>query len=306
MPTPKTQCMNIKSKKFPKERCSYMANKGDFCSRHYKNPTVFTVPFVTRSIHASIIKIQRFWKLRNGLKMARILTPAFFVRSLCHNDSELSSFDPLDSISRDYFFAIRESTRIWGFDIRSLVIQYEECGKLENPYTKEICNAETLKTFRERVDLLRRWKKPLHFTDLTNLTPKQSWNLRVLDMCLRLDMLGYRISTHWFTDLNVSDQKRLYEILFTIWNSEELTDTLRESIVPGFSSADKSLFKWSPSKISMKTDMDSVRRTNLNVLERLISSASQPSDRTLGAMYGVMALSRISYRCRQAYPWLTD
>jgi len=125
-------------------------------------------------------------------------------------------------------------------------------------------------------------------------------------MCLRLDMLGYRISTHWFTNLILTDQKQLYELLYNIWNSDSLTDTLREQIVPNFSTTEHALFKWSPSKISMKNDMDSVRRTNLNVLERLISSATQQSDKTLGAMYAVMALSRVSYRCRQAYPWLSD
>jgi len=298
--------MNIKSKKFPRERCSYKAARGDFCSRHYKHPVVFTIPFVTRSIHASVIKIQRFWRLRNGLHLVKTLTPAFFVRSICHNDTEISSFDPVDSIPRAYFFAIRDSSRIWGFDIRTLVIQYEEGGKLENPYTKELCNSETLKIFRDRVELLRRWKKPLHFAEITDLTPKQSWNLRVLDMCLRLDMLGYRISTQWFTNLILSDQKQLYELLYNIWNSDSLTDVLREQIVPNFSTTVHALFKWTPSKISMKNDMDSVRRTNLNVLERLISSATQQSDKTLGAMYAVMALSRVSYRCRQAYPWLSD
>jgi hypothetical protein len=186
------------------------------------------------------------------------------------------------------------------------VVQYEESGKLENPYTKEICEPHVVELFRRRLDKLKKWKQSLHYHEITGLTPKQSWNLRVLDMCLRLDMLGYRIATHWFTDLTISDQKSLYSQLFTIWTSESITDELREAIVPGFSMSQTSLFKWSPNKISMKTDMDSVRRTNLNVMERLISSASQQSDRTLGAMYSVMALCNVSYRCNRAYPWLLE
>jgi hypothetical protein len=304
MPTPKPLCINIKSKKFPKERCSYNATRGEYCSRHYKNPVIFTVPFVTRSIQSCIVKIQRFWRLRSGLRLAKDLTPAFFVRSLCHNDSELASFEPLDTVSRDYFFAIRESKRIWGFDIRTLIVQYEDTGRLENPYTKELCDQGTVKAFRDRVEKLRRWKKSLHYSQTSDLTQKQSWNLRVLDMCLRLDMLGYRISTHWFADLDIKQHKELYHSLFDLWNQESISDTLRGTIVPGFSVADKALFKWSPSRVKMKTELDSVRRTNLNVMERLISSASEQSDKTLGAMYVVSSLCQISYRCRMAYPWL--
>lgn len=306
MSTPKNMCINIKSKKFPKERCSYIATKGEYCSRHYKNPVIFTRPFITRSVNSCIIKIQRAWRLTNGLRLAKTLSPAFFVRSLCHNDSELASFEPLDTVPKDYFFAIRESKRIWGFDIRTLIVQYEDTGRLENPYTKELCDQATVKIFRERVDKLRRWKKSLHYIQTSDLTQKQSWNLRVLDMCLRLDMLGYRISTHWFADLDIFKHKALYQSLFDYWNGENLSDEIREKVVPGYSLAEGALFKWSPLKVSMKKELDSVRRTNLNVMERLISSASEQSDKTLGAMYLVSSMCKVSYRCRAAYPWLSE
>ena len=126
--------------------------------------------------------------------------------------------------------------------------------------------------------------------------------LRVLDICLQLDMLGYRIATHWFTDLGIDQQKRLYSALYNLWNS--LPNENRNTIVP-ISSELGELFKWVPEKIQLKTCIDSVRRTNLNVIERIISSATQQSDRTLGAMYCVNSLTQVSYRCRNAYPWLS-
>ena len=305
MQTPQL-CINIKSKKFPKEQCSYKATKGKFCSRHYKKPVLFELPIITRQVSTMARKIQRFWRLRNGLRAARERTPAFFIRNLCHNETELASFEPLETIPQDYFFAIKDKNRIWGFDIRTLVVQYEESGKLENPYTKELCDPPIVELFRRHLDKLKRWKRSLHYAEISGLSQKQSWNLRVLDMCLRLDMLGYRIATHWFTDLTISEQKVLYSQLFSIWNNDSITNELRETIVPGFSVAETALFKWNPAKIIMKTDIDSVRRTNLNVMERLISSASQQSDKTLGAMYSVMALCNVSYRCNRAYPWLLD
>jgi len=297
--------MNIKSKKYPKERCSYYAKKGDYCSRHFKNPCIYEIPMVTRSTATMIRKIQCFWKKYYPIKLSRERGPAFFIRSLCHNDTELASFEPLDKIPNDYFFAIKDANRVWGFDIRTLIIQYEEEGRLENPYTKEICTLKSLELFKKHVDRLKLWKMSLHYEEVVGLSQKQSWNLRVLDMCLRLDMLGYRIATHWFTDLDLDRQKRLYLLLFNIWNSPSISQTMRQTVVPGSDLTDQALFKWTPDTIQSKTEIDSVRRTNLNVIERLISSASQQSDRTLGAMYSVMGLTQVSYRCRQAYPWFS-
>jgi hypothetical protein len=294
--------MNIKSKKFPKERCTYPAKRGQFCCRHFKNPVIYEISMPTRSITASAKKIQKFWRTKYSRSLAKERGPAFFVRSLCHNDTELASFEPLDSIPNTYFFSIREPKRIWGFDIRTLVIQYEEEGKLENPYTKELCPIEVIENFKIRVDQLKRWKKPLHYDTDSGLTPKQSWNLRVLDICLRLDMLGYRIATHWFTDLNIDQQKIFYTLIYRLWNT--LPENSRTPIVPRNIELGE-LFKWTPDRIQLKFDLDSVRRTNLNVIERIISSASEQSDRTLGAMYSVMCLTHVSYRCRNAYPWLT-
>lgn len=246
-------------------------------------------------------KIQKFWRTRHSMALARECGPGFFVRSLCHNDSELASFEPLDTIPNDYFFAIKEKNRLWGFDIRTLVIHYEGEGKLENPYTKELCPVNVVESFKNHVDKLKRWKLPLHYQATAGLTSKQSWNLRVLDMCLRLDMLGYRIATSWFADLTIDQQKKLYSFLFELWNT--LPEQVRLNIVP-VNRELGDLFKWVPERIHAKHELDSVRRTNLNVIERLISSASQQSDKTLGAMYSVICLTQISYRCRNAYPWL--
>ena len=304
-------CANIKNRNQPSERCTYPAKKGDFCSRHIKKPVRFESPhtptMATRSLKAAVRKIQNWWRFKIGLHLVKERSLAFFARDLCHNDSELATLDPLNAIKRDYFFVIKESDKFWGFDIRTLLVQYEESGRLVNTYTTQPCHAKTLEAFRKRLDSLRRWKKPLIFEGATNLTVKQSWNLRVLDMCLRLDMLGYRIATQWFSDLTVIDQRKLYQTLYNLWDHElELTEEQKLRIVPDHSSQTNQLFRLNPNRIITKHDMDSMRRTNLNIIERLISSALEQSDKTLAAMYTVMALAKVSNRCRQAYPWLAD
>ena len=303
-------CANVKNKKSNNVQCSYPAKKGDFCSRHWKNPIRFQAspPLIqtTRSISNTVKKIQRWWKQLNGFKLTKERTPAFFSRDLCHNDTELATLEPLSTVPRDYFFVIRDSGLFWGYDIRTLLVQYEDTGRLENIYTTLLCEPAVLESFRLRLDKLRRWKKSLVFETANNLSVKQSWNLRVLDACLRLDMLGYRISTQWFSDLNITEHRTLYNTLASLWNQDlNLTEEQRRRIVPEHNNPANKLFRWTPEKINMKYDLDSIRRTNLNIIERLITSASQQSDKTLGAMYTVIGLCRVSHRCRNAYPWLT-
>jgi hypothetical protein len=299
-------CANIKSIQDPSERCTHPAKKGDYCSRHWKNPRRYDTPSMvsTRSMGQAAKKIQGWWRKLYGRLLSRQRGAAFFCRELCHNDTEIASFEPLSTVPRDYFFVVNENKKIWGFDLRTLLIQYEQTGKLENIYTTEVCQPATLELFRKRIDSLRRWKKPLAYDNDTTLTLKQSWNLRVLDACLRLDMLGYRIATHWFSDLGMTEQRNLYKSLFTIWNSDSLSNEQRLKIVPEYLSQQNKLFKHMPERVYLKSDMDSLRRTNLNIIERLISSATEQSDRTLGAMYTVMGLCRVSGRCRNAYQWL--
>ena len=102
---------------------------------------------------------------------------------------------------------------------------------------------------------------------------------------------------------NLNRRKQCPPISFR--SSSSLPEQSRLNIVP-VNRELGDLFKWVPERIQAKSELDSVRRTNLNVIERLISSASQQSDRTLGAMYSVICLTQISYRCRNAYPWLTE
>ena len=310
-PLIRTVCSNVKSRKFQHLQCPYPATKGEFCCRHWKKPRPFDSTkaqvIATRSTSGMAKKIQRWWRFKRGLLLFQERSPAFFCRDLCHNDTEIATMGSILEIPRDYFFVMHDSgsNLYWGFDIRSLVIQYEINGVLENPYTKVTCSQSIYASFQKRVELLRKHKMPVHYEQLTGLSSEQSWNLRVLDVCLRLDMLGYRIATAWFSDLTLTEQHALYSRMYRLWNDELiLTAGLQDRIVPDGNKVNMKLFKWHPNKIILKQELDSVRRTNLNVIERLISSAAAQSDRTLGSMYTVMSLCVVSQPSRRAYPWL--
>jgi hypothetical protein len=121
--------MSIKNKKTPNEQCIYIAKRGNFCSRHLKNTILYIPPSPTYNLSSYARKIQRFWRAQYKRSLAKERGPGYFVRSLCNNETELASFEPLDNVPNVYFFTITEKKLLWWFDIRTIVFQYEEGGK---------------------------------------------------------------------------------------------------------------------------------------------------------------------------------
>ena len=107
--------------------------------------------------------------------------------------------------------------------------------------------------------------------------------------------------------LTAPDNQRLYINLHSLWHSnQDLPLELKNRIVPNHNETLTRLFKWPPHKIVFKTELNSLRRMNLNLIERLVSSADAQSDRVIGAMYTVIGISTVSKECRRAYPWLNE
>lgn len=86
----------------------------------------------------NVTTIQRVYRGALVRKLFRLRGPAFKNRSLCCNDSDFSTMDPIDEIPAFQFFSFYDSTRhIYGCDIQSLTTLLEKRGKLFNPYNRE-------------------------------------------------------------------------------------------------------------------------------------------------------------------------
>lgn len=86
----------------------------------------------------NITTIQRVYRGALVRKSFRLRGPAFKDRTLCCNDTDFSTMDPIDEIPAFQFFSFYDSTRhIYGCDIVSLTTLLEKRGKLFNPYNRE-------------------------------------------------------------------------------------------------------------------------------------------------------------------------
>jgi hypothetical protein len=82
-----------------------------------------------------IQRIFRGWLVRFSFK---IRGEAFKDRSLCVNDTDFCTLEPINEIPFEYFYSYRdEKDFVYGFNITSLIQLFKKNQKLENPYNRE-------------------------------------------------------------------------------------------------------------------------------------------------------------------------
>jgi len=83
----------------------------------------------------AIQRLFRGWIVRHLL---RLKGPGLKNTSLCVNDSDFVTMEPLNEISKDVFYSYKDSKGfVYGFDITSLVQMLQKKNKFENPYNRE-------------------------------------------------------------------------------------------------------------------------------------------------------------------------
>ena len=310
------KCANIKSKKHKDQPCTLSATHGDYCSRHFKNPTRFIresnlLPerVLTRSGHTSVQRIQRVWRQWSRQNRFQNQGPAANCRELASNQTEVYSLDSLDSIPQSFFFSFADDHKnIWAFDIRSLSHLVTEGNEIVNPYTRGLIDSATLKKIHARIVWLRHRKFPILHATGENMTQDQIWNQKVLDVFFKMEALGYRASCRWFDEMNLTDHMQFYRKLHRLWMYQlGLTPLEKEAIVPGYNAGMTKLFKQTPDRLEAQThDLRWWRRANLNLILEFLTRAPQKSHQGLGALYVLMSLVQVVPEAAEAYPWVRE
>lgn len=309
-------CANIRSKKHPDVRCTLTATQGDFCARHYKNPTRFQEKVSiksTISLHQldAAAKLQRWWIQKRGMFRYRRQGPCVNSPDIAENQTDIYTLESTTSIPLLYRWSYwDERKHCWLFDIRSLSMTHAEDSRenLLNPYTREPLKDKWVQRFQERCSWLRERKYCLvHASDTTDMTPEQVWHQKILDVTMKYDMLGYHTCLSWFEELNLQQLRLFYTELWELWFYRlQLNPTVKSQVVPGWNSADSLLFKWTPQEVRQRLEKKWWQKVMLDCLNRLVSSASTKEYKVLGALYGITAFAIVSPHVREHYPWLVE
>jgi hypothetical protein len=102
--------------------------------------------YFSRNIHALIIQTyMRGYYVRKALNKV-LRGKAFMERTLCINECDFYTMDPLDTIPFQQFFSYTDEDQFtYGFDIHSLLTLFQQRGEIYNPYNRAPMGNDTLR-----------------------------------------------------------------------------------------------------------------------------------------------------------------
>jgi hypothetical protein len=252
-------------------------------------------------------KIQHWFRDNIGRHNVRNRGPAYYTRTLCVNDTDFFSTDPVADVSGNLFFSYKDAKQhVYGFDLRSintLIANSTDDEKIENPFNRALI---PLTEVRKVQKIVRRRLAHGHTTEWAKLepsTPIQQYRMKIVDLFQIIDELNYYSSPEWFLNLTQNEHQRFYRQLYAIWTYRaNLSPDQKRQIVPNYQTA---LFKHSPFVVAV-FPLERIQKVNMGVIRTMITAATDRNDRILGAMYIISTLTLVSDSARQAYPWLYE
>jgi len=312
---PIRSCANIRSKKHPDVRCTYPAAHGEFCARHFKNPTRFqekstlTTTNTVTEIKA-IQSIQRWWRLYVGFLRFRRQGPAANIPAISENQNDIFTLESSTTIPLLYRWSYADDKKhTWIFDVRSLSMTRAQDSRevLLNPYTREPFSELQERQFQTRCAWLRAKKYCIVHSNDVELTAEQLWHQQILDVTMKYDVLGYHTCIQWFEELNLRQLITFYIELWELWFYRlHLNTAVKNQVVPDWNSRELPLFRWYPSELAHRLDRKWWQKLVLELMNRFVSSAPLKEHRILGALYGMTGFAIVSPTVREQYPWLVD
>jgi hypothetical protein len=302
-------CVSIRKKGFPGEQCSYKAIAGsEWCGRHQSNQIRFLpdiiemtedrVPTPIAAVEkqeAASRLIRRAW----ARWLAKRAGPLLRAKAESNNPFDFFSSDPIEEIPLRYFISFIDPGTSKGYcmDTRSVtaLLQHAAASKEEplNPFNR----AALPDLFRAR---LKRHKIVDVWAPLVATTEEQRVSMAANDVFRAIEDLGYYTNPAWFLELSRQGLQRFYIELADIWfHRAGLQSADRARIAP---------IKPFPVPITTALVMQqrALRPLLLETCRLLVSGAAAKSDKQLGVMYCMGALSIVSAEAAAANPWIYE
>lgn len=275
------------------------------------------------------IIIQRVWRKYYIKVYNRLRGPARTNRTICVNETDFYTMEPLKDIPYLQFFSYcddekkKKNNVIYGFDILSLFMllkddygqQDEE--RLRNPYTREPFPDNVKDNLFKLIRVSRRLgdkimtkveeSKPSSPTTTTtgNMTfnIRENIVLRTTNIFNEINDLGNYTLSSWFTNLGHPQLVRFIRELYDIWTYRaNLNETIKREICPYTESLFRNIHI-NPQLLNT-FPVESIRCLVLDIMEQLVKSGINRDSRYLGTNYVLCALTLVSAEAAEALPWL--
>ena len=154
-------CISCKNKTSD-ERCRSYAIKGlAFCGRHAK-AKVKRIWHTVNNVDPKVVKIQSVWRGYNLRLRLNKLGVGVLKRSLCHNEEELVTMDPISKIHPFVYFSFEEDGKVWAFEFNNICKIFMSSVLPLNPYTRTPLSYDTRRRLRWYARFMTRRKDELY------------------------------------------------------------------------------------------------------------------------------------------------
>lgn len=286
-----------------KEMCRYYKQKvsGNKCQLQTR-----LYNYLKQSIY--IIKVQSIIK---GCLIRDFITkhgPAIKNRNMCVNETDFLTLERIDKIPFQQFYSFKDKDNfIYGFDICSLYnLLKRDNSKPLNPYNRNVFPAKTMIDLQDIMRKSHILKYPINIEiedDTKNMNIIDKQKLRINNLFLKIDELGFYTNTDWFDNLNRFQLVRYIRELYDIWNYRaQLSNIVKYEIYPP---GGDPFIGEDFQNIHIK-NIYKLRDIILNIIEKLVTKGINNPNKWLGASFCLTALTLVSKGAAETMPWFYE
>lgn len=277
-------------------------------------------------------------------KLMALCGPGLRNRSICVNDTDFYTLEPISEITIDNFFSYTGSGDfVYGFAISSLLDLIKNSRKLQNPYNRETMerqvndiyyvsrlsklvypkkcskkvNEQTPSTLQYSLNnqSLSRLESVINVNNINQYNPtlvigrlNESRSLpvsdRIRNVFMEIDQLGFYTQSSWFESLTRHSYVRFFSGLFDIWNYRAQMSFETKRKICPLRDP---FIKIITGTVHYSLLSESqLKLMSLEVIEDMIFTGIDADSKALGAFHVLSALTLVSVQARNDLPWLYE
>lgn len=248
-------------------------------------------------------KIQTIYRRYLLCKLINAKGPAFIKRGLCVNETDFLTMEPVRDIEIEQFVSFKDMDgKIYGFDMLSLYNLWIKCDKpSRNPYNRNILPLD----LENKCNIICKFSSSYFNKVNTAIEPHPNSNdnfeSRALSAFQEINALGNYADHNWFTSLTRTKMITFIREITDIWlYRAELIPSVKRTICPPHGNPFLNL----PNNALESLGTDQIRHISITIIERMVLSASDASNRSLGSYFILCALTLVSDSAASSFPWL--
>ena len=283
--------------------------------------------------YESSVKIQSIFRGFLVRQSFKLRGKGFQNRTLCVNESDFYSLEPLNEIPVEYFFTFSCGKFVYGCNIISLITLIKSKAIVKNPYNREALTTDVINGIIKLYSLIniifglpddapciKKRENNIIITPITGISNilliienraqkiarirTKSVQERIVELFLEIDQLGNYTQSVWFSQLERRQYIRFFRTLYDIWNFRgQLSRETKLNICvlrDPFSEIDREHINW------YNESNEVLREACLKIMENMIYCGIDDEYRKIGALHVLTALTNVSFEARNAMPWLYD